>query len=80
MVSLLFAAIAVLHITTPTVVSVEAVAHNTSVSAKAVQMPSRLLSIGDGSDNLRDVGNALPYLYAQRNLSSSTVPPGMNDT
>lgn len=87
MVTLLFAMIAVLHITMPTVVTVDTVSRQVPVSGAALTMPGRLLNTGYSASGrteytriFTDVLNTVPYLYESKNMSSVGLPSGLNDT
>lgn len=87
MVTLLFTVIAVLHITTPTVVTVDTVSRQVPVSAVALSMPGHLYDIGYSRDGLlsfaqilNGVLNTVPYFYESKNMSSVSLPAGLNDT
>lgn len=86
MVTLFFSAVAFLHITTPTVLSVDAVTRLVFVSANASQTPGRIVDVGYNSSaptvtpTLAQVLNSIPYLYEPRNLSTVRLPPGFSET
>lgn len=85
-VTLFFSAVALLHITMPTVLSVDAVTRSVLIFADASQTPGRIIDIGydpvsqTTTATLMQVFTTIPYLYGQRNLSTVGLPPGLSDT
>lgn len=85
MVTVFFSAIAILHITTPTVVSVDTIKHPMPVLVNASQVPGHIMNLGydftlGGTDELIQALTSVPYLYGQRNVSSTGLPAGLSDT
>lgn len=84
-VAVFFSVIALLHITTPTVVSVDTIKRSTPVSVNASQVPGHIVNLGydfaaGGTDGLIQALTFVPYLYGQRNLSTTGLPAGLSGT
>lgn len=90
MITVLFAAISILHITIPVVVSVETVTQMVDASSNAATMPGQILALGIGqvgqygvqdlSEELKNSLATIPYLYGQRNNSAIDLPNGFNNS
>lgn len=78
----LFAAVAVLHITIPSVMSVATFEGVVETFSAASRMPGVVTNIGydrvTPSDNLYNVMASVPHFLTH--LSSAQVPPGWNGT
>jgi hypothetical protein len=79
-----FSAIALLHITMPTVLSVDTITHQVPINSTASQTPGKIVNVGYNADlgsltvNLEQTLSALPYLYGQRNVSTTSLPAGIS--
>jgi hypothetical protein len=89
MITSFFSAIALLHITMPTVLSVDTITHQVPINSTASQTPGQILDLGYDAYNVdlgfmtitTDLGqmmNSLPYFYGQRNVSTTRLPPGIS--
>lgn len=85
MVTVFFAVIALLHITTPTVVSVDTIKRPMPILVNASQVPGHIVDLESyfsamGTVEFMQALTSVPYLYGQCNVSSTGLPAGLSDT
>lgn len=92
MVAAFFGASTLLHIVVPTVVSVDSISRSLPISTDALQVPGYIVELDHdfpmtqlegGQPAPEEVIQALtsvPYLYGQRNVSTTGLPAGLSDT